>query len=138
MEHPDRSGAELAAQAVAYAQRLETAPSEDDDTAHPRAHTIVSAALIVARDATDTLLDEQEAWLRSVFTAAIAGESDVGASTFRNGIRFNPVAIAILGLIHLWGRGRGDAQIGPTRVGGTGRRVRRSRGSGPDFRLYAS
>lgn len=110
LEQPDRSSADLAAQAVAYAQRQQAAPSGDEDTIRPRAHTVVSAALIVARDATDTLLDEHEAWLRAVFAEAFAGESDAAASTFRDGIRFNAVAIAILGLIHLWHRGRDDAR----------------------------
>jgi len=108
LEHPERSGPDLATRALSYAQRLQDASEDEEDTTSNRAHTLIAAALIVARDSTEDLLGEVEGWVRSVFADALAGEDDIAGSTFRGGIKFNPPAIATLGLIHLWNRGRGD------------------------------
>ncbi|MEH3117159.1 MAG: hypothetical protein PGN25_06010 [Methylorubrum populi] len=118
LEHPDQSSSELAAHAVAYAQRLQAEPSEEGEAARPRTHAIVSAALIVARDASDALLDDHEVWVRDVFADAFSSKPNVATSNFRDGIRFNPVAIATLGIIHLWHRGRGDPRSALLAVAG--------------------
>jgi hypothetical protein len=109
LENSESSSAELAEHAVAYANRLETAADVPVDFLKSRTTSIVSAAMIVARDGDDQLLIEHEQWVRGAFQKAFeASDHDIGSS-MRDGIRFNRVAIATLGLIHLWRRRGGLA-----------------------------
>lgn len=109
LEDSARSSPELAERAVAYAQRLSTVSDTPEDVLRLRTNAIVSAAMILARDGFDALLDQHEGWARDVFAQAIASADDITVSRMRDGIRYNPVATAALGLIHLWRRhGRQD------------------------------
>lgn len=108
LDDPGRSGPELAGRALEYARRLQARPAEETDGTERAFHTVVSAALLVARDGSDDLLEGAEGWVRDAFAEAVSGEGDVAGSTLRGGIRFNPGAIATLGVVHLWRRGRGD------------------------------
>jgi hypothetical protein len=102
LEDSARSSPELAEHAVDYAQRLSTLPSDTpEDFLRSRKNAIVSSAMILTRDGSDTLLDRHEGWARDVFTQALASTDDNSGSRMREGIRFNPVAIASLGVIHL-------------------------------------
>ena len=104
LEDSERSSAELAEHAVAYAKRLETAAHTPEDVLHSRTNAIVSAAMIVARDGADQLLDVEEDWVRQVFSRIFERHDQYIGTGTRDGIRFNPVAIATLGLVHLWRR----------------------------------
>ena len=104
LENSARSSPDLVEQAVAYAQRLSTQSDAPEDVLRARTHAIVSAAMILARDGSDALLDQHEGWAREVFAQAFASTDDITVSRMRSGIRFNPVAIAALGLVHLWRR----------------------------------
>lgn len=63
--------------------------------------TVWSAALVAARDGSNELVVEHEAWIRDVFGRAIA-EGEDPVHRLRDGIRFNPLAIATAGLASLW------------------------------------
>jgi hypothetical protein len=104
LEDSARSGPELAVQAVAYAQQLSTLAEMPEDVLGSRANAIVSAAMVLARDGADGLLDQHEGWARNVFAQAFASTDDIAVSRMRDGIRFNPVGISALGIIHLWRR----------------------------------
>jgi hypothetical protein len=104
LEDKAQSTPELAERAVAYAQRLSIQSDTTEDVLRSRTNTIVSAAMILTRDGSDALLDEYEGWARDVFVRAFASKDDITVSRLRKGIRFNPVAIAALGVIHLWRR----------------------------------
>jgi hypothetical protein len=105
LDEPDRSSPDLAGRVVDYAKRLEAKAGEsDEDDLRSRAHTIVSAAMIAARDSSDEFLYQNEGWIRGIFSDAFATEDPTGVASIREGIRYNPVAIATLGLIHLWRR----------------------------------
>ncbi|MGY0791979.1 hypothetical protein ACW7BJ_21635 [Azospirillum argentinense] len=109
LEDRERSNPELAMRAVEYAKRLESAADTPGDVLRSRTTVIVSAAMITVRDGTDQFLDEHEGWVRGVFAKVFAAnEHDVGSS-MRDGIRFNSVAIATFGLIHLWLRRHREA-----------------------------
>ncbi|MGR7996940.1 hypothetical protein [Xanthobacter sp. ZOL 2024] len=108
LENAERSGPELAEQALLYAKRLEDT-EEPEDTIGSRTNAVVSAAMIVARDGVDALYDEYEQWVRDVFASAFDGTDRDMARGMRDGIRFNPIAIATLGLIHVWRRRRSVA-----------------------------
>ncbi|RMI05384.1 hypothetical protein U8C41_00355 (plasmid) [Sinorhizobium meliloti] len=105
LEDPTRSGPELAEYAVAYAKRLEVAEADqDEDDFGSQRNAVISAAMIAARDGSDQFFDEHEEWARKVLTEALAAKTRDVAASLRDGIRFNPVAIATLGLVHLWRR----------------------------------
>ncbi|MBF0628340.1 MAG: hypothetical protein HQL91_08965 [Magnetococcales bacterium] len=104
LEDSTKSSPELAEHAVASAQRLSTVSDTPEDALRSRTNAIVSAAMILARDGADALLDQHEEWARDVFAQAFASKDDVTGSWMRDSIHFNPVAIATLGLIHLWRR----------------------------------
>lgn len=110
LEKPERSSTELAERAVAYAKRLQ---SEDapEDALGSLTNATVSAAMMVARDGSDQLLEEHEGWVRSVFTHVFAETEVKDARSMRDGIRHNPIAIATLGVIHLRRRRRLDADL---------------------------
>ncbi|MBT2305119.1 hypothetical protein J7E70_32445 [Variovorax paradoxus] len=104
LEDSARSSPELAEHAVAYAQRLSPVSDTPEDVLRSRTNAIVSAAMILIRDGADVLLDQHESWAREVFAQALASRDGLTVSRMRDGIRFNPVATAALGLIHLWRR----------------------------------
>lgn len=109
LEDGARSGQAVAEQAVVYAQRQESVTEATEDILRSRTNAIVSAAMILVRDGSDALFDQHEAWARAVFTKAFADKHDEIGAHLREGIRFNPVAIATLGLIQLWRRRRHNA-----------------------------
>ncbi|WP_439542596.1 hypothetical protein [Hyphomicrobium sp.] len=108
LEESARSNPGLAEQAVAYAQRQETATDTSEDVLHSRTNAIVSAAMILIRDGPDATFDQHETWARAVFTQALTDRHDAFGAYLSDGIRFNPVAIATLGLVHLLRRRRRD------------------------------
>jgi len=99
----ERSSPELAERAVAYAKRLGMPNTLKGDLGS-RTNAIVSAAMIVVRDGSDHSLDQHDAWARGVFANAFAATEPDPGRGMREGIRYNPVAIATLGVIHLWRR----------------------------------
>lgn len=107
LDDSDRSNPDLVSRMVDYAKRLKAKADEtEQDDLRSRAHTIVSAAMIAVRDSSDEFLDKSEDWIRGIFSEAFATEDRTGVASMRDGIRYNPVAIATLGLIHLWRRKR--------------------------------
>lgn len=105
LDDSDRSSPDLVKRMVDYAKRLKIKVEEsEEDDLRSRTHTIVSAAMIAARDSSDEFLGENEDWIREIFSDAFAIEDRTGVASIRQGIRYNPVAIATLGLIHLWRR----------------------------------
>lgn len=105
-----RSSPEIAAHCVDYAKRRSAAgQDENGDELRMRKHAIFSAAMIAMRDGAADLVEQHEAWARGVFEDALASTDDISVSRMREGIRFNPVSIATVGLIHLWRRNRTEA-----------------------------
>jgi len=99
--------AETARDAVAYAEGG-VPDGSDTDPLQSRATRLVTTALLVARDGSDALLAEHEAWVREVIGIALEENADRGGSA-RDTLRYNRPAIAILALIHLWARLRKTA-----------------------------
>lgn len=61
---------------------------------------VVTAAMIVMRDGDDALHAEHGEWARSQLDTTLAALDDDPARQMREGLRFNPTAIAYAGLIH--------------------------------------
>lgn len=107
LKQPGNSNPDLVQRAVSHAQSLELESVSPEDVLRSRTLTVVSAALLLARDGMRGQFDRHENWARGVFERTIAGADDDSAAFLSPSlIRLNPVAIAALGLISLWHRGR--------------------------------
>lgn len=106
MEEPSKSSLQFAAAAVEWAQRVMAnlearEPGEEEDQGEDflRKNAIVSAATIALRDGDDELRAKYRAWAFDVFAQALKTKDDP-VLRFRSGLRYNPVAIAFMGMIH--------------------------------------
>lgn len=66
---------------------------------------VVTVATLIARNGSTGLLANEGAWIRDVFTKAFEGRVDPVFSQ-REGLRFNPQAIAFVGQSFLLERSR--------------------------------
>ena len=101
LEDSSRSSLELAVSAVEWARRPASSSSDDvSDAGRMREQRIVTAAMLAMRDGDADLRTRNEAWARSVFAEALQSETD-GGYRFQSGLRFNPVAVAFVGMVHV-------------------------------------
>ncbi len=101
LEDPSRSSSELVAAAVEWAQRATAKPkSEDEDEDRMHKEAVLTAAMIAMRDGDPELRTRHEAWARGVFAEALQSKGD-SVYRFRGGLRFNPIAIAFVGMTHV-------------------------------------
>ena len=110
LEDSSRSSPELAEQAIVYARELSTSADMPEDILGSRTNALVAAAMILARDGADGLLEQHESWARNVFAQAFASTDDITVSRMRDGTRFNPVGIAASALF-IYGVGVGSRPI---------------------------
>jgi hypothetical protein len=100
LDNPSRSSPEFAAAAVEWAQRAASrSKNEDGDEDWMREQAVVTAAMIVMRDGDGELRARHAEWARGVFTQALQTKEDP-VHRFRRGLRYNPVAIAYVGMVH--------------------------------------
>ena len=100
LEDPSRSSPKFAAAAVEWAQSKTATPRNEDDEDRTRKEAVVTAAMIAMRDGDAELQARHAEWARSVFAQALQTKEDP-VHRFRSGLRFNPIAIAFAGMIHL-------------------------------------
>lgn len=101
LEDPSQSSPELAKAAVEWAIYAATAPRQKTDDEESRyEEAIITAAMIAIRDGDADLRAQNEAWARTVFAQAMQTKEDP-VHRSRSGLRFNPVAIAFVGVIQL-------------------------------------
>jgi len=101
LEDPSRSSPELAAEAAEWAQHTVSAPKqEDSDDEWLRQQAIVAAALITIRDGNKDIREQHISWARGVFLQALKSKADP-VHYHRHGLRFNPIAIAFVGIVCL-------------------------------------
>jgi len=102
LEDPARSSPELAAAAVEWAQRSDTGlnnDGQDPEEKRIRDEAVITAAMIAMRDGDIELRSQHEAWARAAFARALQTNEDP-TYRFRSGLRFNPIAIAFVGMIY--------------------------------------
>lgn len=108
LEDTSRSSPQFATAAVEWAQRVTAAPKnedadeekdEDAEEDWMREHAVVSAATIAMRDGDAEFRAKHQAWAHGVFAKALRTKEDP-VHRFRSGLRYNPVAIAFVGMIH--------------------------------------
>lgn len=99
LDDPSRSSPEFAAAAVEWAQSTTDSQGSRDD-ARMRDQAIVAAAMIAMRDGSAELRATNAEWARGIFTTVLGAETDP-APRFRDGLRFNSVAMAFVGTVHM-------------------------------------
>ena len=102
LDDPSRSSPELVLAAITWAQ--ESAGSRehteaDADANWMREQALVTAAMILMRDGEDRLRAEHSGWAQHIFAEALRKDGDP-VYRFRSGIRYNPIAIAFVGMAH--------------------------------------
>ncbi len=104
VDAPTRLLPEGRSAAVAWARRSSSAPvevqSEDAGEQRMRKEAVLTAAMIVMRDGDDALRAEHGEWARFQLNETLKAVDDDPAHQIREGLRFNPTAIAYAGLIH--------------------------------------
>lgn len=95
-----RSTPEFAASAAEWAQRP-AAPQADGEENDSRLQqqAVVGAAMLAMRDLTGEQRTRYRSWAMGVFSAAVQGEDDP-VTRGREGLRFNPTAIAFAGIAY--------------------------------------
>ena len=73
---------------------------ERDHQRSMRNETLVTAAMIAARDGGAELIAKHEDWIRETFVRALKGPND-SVHRVRAGLQFNPIAIAFAGMVLL-------------------------------------
>lgn len=101
LDDPSRSTPKFAEAALEWAQIAATVPKgEDADEDWIREEAIYTAAMIVMRDGDADLRKRYAVWGRNIFIQALQSKEDP-VHRHRSGLRFNPIAIAFAGMIHL-------------------------------------
>jgi hypothetical protein len=96
----NRSSRSFASAAIEWAQKrpIDIGATEQNDSQHSiRRETIVTAAMIGARDGGAELIATHETWLRDIFIHALTGKEDA-VHRMRSGLQFNPIAIGFVGI----------------------------------------
>ena len=101
LEDSSRPSPELATAAVEWARRTPSSSGDDaSDADRMREQRIVTAAMLAMRDGNADVRTGNEAWARNVFAEALRSETANGYR-FQSELRFNPVAVAFVGTVHL-------------------------------------
>lgn len=100
IEDPRQSTPEFAASAAEWAQRSDSPPadSEDNDSGMQQ-QAVVGAAMIAMRDLTGDQRARFRSWAMTAFSIALQGEDDP-ITRARDGLKFNPAAIAFAGMAY--------------------------------------
>ncbi len=91
-----RSSLVFAAAAVKWAQDVINKPAGNEIEQLMREEAIVTAAMIAARDDGADLIAAHGKWIREAFKRAFKGKNDP-AHKMREGLQYNPIAIAFVG-----------------------------------------
>lgn len=99
LDDPSRSSPEFAAAAVKWAQSTSDSQGSLDEV-RMRDQAIVGAAMIAMRDGDAELRASKSEWARGIFATVLGAETDT-APRFCDGLRFNSVAMALVGAVHM-------------------------------------
>lgn len=99
LDDPSRSSPEFAAAAVKWAQSTTNSQGSLDEV-RMRDQSIVAAAMIAMRDGDAELRASKAEWARGIFATVLGAKTDP-APRFRDGLRFNSVAMAFVGTVHM-------------------------------------
>ncbi|MBX3429961.1 MAG: hypothetical protein KF779_10295 [Hyphomonadaceae bacterium] len=97
LDRQERSNADIAERVVAWAKQ-ERAATDDEDASIVLGQALTGAALIAMRDGTPELRAANAAWAEERFASALKEDHDV-ARQMREGLQYNPVAMAFAGRV---------------------------------------
>jgi len=97
LNNAGRGSTVFAAAAVKWAQEVSNKPAGNETEQWMREEAIVSAAMIATRDGGTDLIAAHGDWIREAFRRAFKGKHDP-AHRMRDGLQFNPIAIAFVGM----------------------------------------
>lgn len=108
IDNPLHLSSETRAAAVAWARRVTdrtaTVPNDgdsgDDHAQRMQKEAVTTVAMIVMREGDDALRTEHDGWARAQLETVLRTRDDDPARQIRAGLRFNPTAIAYVGMIH--------------------------------------
>jgi hypothetical protein len=107
LNSPERSSAKFASAAIEWARKQPTNVNNGigydgdyDRKGSTRKETLVTAAMIAARDGGPELIATHETWIREMFVQALKDKNDP-VHRIRAGLQFNPIAIAFVGMVLL-------------------------------------
>lgn len=109
LEDRSRSSAAFAAAAVAWVQGQPPRPEDDDDT-WMQEQAVIITAMIAMRDGDSDLRAKSYDWAQGVFAGALSSEDDPVHQS-RQGLRFNPIAIAFVGMTHALAERHGPPEL---------------------------
>jgi len=98
LEDRSRSSANFAERAAEWAQR-QTPPADQENDSGLQQQAVVGAAMVAMRDLTGEQRARNRPWATSTFNAALLGEDDP-VTRAREGLKYNPVAIAFAGMAY--------------------------------------
>jgi hypothetical protein len=98
LEDRRRSSPEFAEHAAEWAQR-QTPPADEENDSGLQQQAVVGAAMVAMRDLTGEQRARFRPWAMNAFNAALQGEDDP-VTRAREGLKFNPVAIAFAGIAY--------------------------------------
>ena len=105
-----RSTPEFAASAAEWAQRPAVPPADgEEDASGLQEQAVVAAAMIAMRDVTGEQRTRYRSWAMGVFRAAVQVEDDP-VTRAREGLQFNPTAIAFAGIAYAMADGAAREQ----------------------------
>lgn len=99
LDDPTKSSPELLRTGIDWARRQPAPASAEWGEDDLRVSNVVTAAMIAMRDGDPDLLKGNRRWADEIFGAALRGKQDA-AHRIRDGLRFNPPAIAFAGMVH--------------------------------------
>lgn len=101
LSNPSQSTPEILTAVVEWARNVTAVPKQNNDDEECRyIEAVITAAMIAIRDGDAEFCAQNEAWARTVFAQAMQIKDDP-VHRSRSGLRFNPVAIAFVGVIQL-------------------------------------
>jgi hypothetical protein len=108
LENSEKSSPDLIARAIAWAREIDVGgePQPNYD------HSVLISAALVMRDGNTAQRKEHGAWAKSQFRTAIARAEDP-VHRHRDGLRFNPVGIAAVGMVAAVRRDGGLSEARP-------------------------
>lgn len=101
LDDPSRSSADFAQRVLEWAQTATPPPVVENSASASEIYdqAIVGAAMIAMRDGTPDLRDAHRVWAQEVFATALRADDDP-VHRVRDGLKFNPVAMAFAGLAY--------------------------------------
>lgn len=108
LEQPEKSSRELVARSIVWAREMDASGEPQADYDHS---TLISATLLL-RDGDAAQREEFGAWARAKLLVVISSAEDP-VHRFRNGLRFNPIGIATVGIIAAARHGGGITEARP-------------------------